>query len=984
MGRHFKMTRKISSQPLFRFSGSFLMAVFLLLGGLNTALCQLVPDNFGNNATNVKWQKVETAHFKIVFATREAAIVPVIASNAERIFAEYQRRMGMAPTGKIALFYNGPGELVSGIRAQNMDDEYSIWRGNPSKVHPVPGLEGQQKSLRLEIAYAFQENLEVFFLDYWYYLFSRPSQSPWSDGLTSFLAQPVQTAEDIAVMRNYWYDRSYNITEPSLGDQLNTILGRSQIHFFREVLPEDSLQEMYTFQQKLFGLFPYYDFNTAFERAYGLSYEDFSARWQSVLYSRFMAQQHKRFTARQPLLPQQHILEYEAARMHPVKNVAASLSYPDDGIMVQQLRVGSPEIRESQLIEEGYFSSSMDWHPQDEILAYAKWAYNNRKGQYISTLRTWNKDTGEIKVIASDKNALAPTFSPGGDSLAFVEEATTQAAIWLQELETGRRRKLYSFEQPVSITHMNFHPNEDRLLISYHQDGVYKAGLLDVATKTFTALALQAQIPLNIQWGSDGRKVYFNSPARQVPNIYRADLSGNELTNIRRVTSGYFGAELMDVARLGKHGKSVSVLAKVDRNKVFGFRADTNLSAASIPKVVPLKKPGNDSTVNATFASANDEPTGEPYHPFSDISWEKPAVIPYYLNPDDFGFGAYLKLLDPMQIHTFDYRGTVSAANPFQSFFYSSYENNSFRPTLELSYHHLPSSSGFFGKSRKVRTIDVIALESLWRLTGLSHDYNDWYFGLTLRHLAFDYFSTGTLRSHHPDVFFNNTKTRQTDLKATLAWRKLKPSRHTLIHPASGTGLRLSVTGSDNVLGSQTQYARLNLDGYKVIPAWGKHRIYIYANGVMDIGEPAGRDYLSLADNGNFQLPEENFLGSINPDYDRFVRGYDTSLLGDRFLFGKFEYRIPFQFDTNQKLLGIIPPARTVFALFSDGGIMGDARLSENIRRTKYRYSTGIEMKRVFSIGGSFKITYELGVGQPLTEAFGPRPYFNIRSALPF
>lgn len=976
------MTCKILINTFLRLLRTFLLVIFLLAGVNDISVAQLVPESFGNNATGVKWQKVETAHFKIVFAAREAAAIPVIAYEAEQIFAEYQERMGTTPEDKISIFYNGPDELVSGIRAQDMDDKYSVWRGNPFEVNPVPGLEGLQKSLRLEIAHAFRENLDSFAVDHWYYLFSRPSQTPWSDGLTSYLAQPSQTPQDISVMRNYWYDRSYNITEPSLGNRLDVMLGRSQIHFSEQIFSDDSLREMYSFRQKFLGLISYFDFNTAFAHSYGLPYKDFESRWQSALYSRYIEEHRERFPRRQPVLSQLNTLEFAGVSVHPTKNLIASVSYTDDGNMVQQLHVASPDKQVSKLIDEGYFHSSVDWHPQKEVLAYAKRRYNNQNGQYAYTLQTRNKRTGQLHVIAADKNAFMPSFSPGGDTLAFVERATAQATIWLEHLKTGRRSEIYIFDRPISVMDMDFHPEENKLLISYQQDGWYRAGLLDLSSKSFNHIALQAKVPLNIRWSFDGKAVLFNQEAKQVPNIFRAILDGNELTDVQRITSSYFGTELMDVGRTDS-GKSI-VLGKVDRDKIFSFRADSNLATVTLAgdeRALSLKS----KTDTSNFSASSDEQfTIEPYHPFSDLNWETPAVIPYYLNTGEFGFGASLSLTDPMHTHAFDYRGTVSAANPLQSYFYSSYENNSFRPAIEFSYSHLPSASGFFGKSREVQTTDVIAMESLWRLTGLSHDYTDWYFGLTLRHLAFDYFSTETLRNHHPDIFFNNTKTRQTDLKATLAWRKLKPSQHMLIHPVSGTGLRFSVTGSDNVLGSQTQYARFNLDGYKVFPAAGNHRVYIYANGVMDIGEPAGRDYLSFADNGIFQLPDENFLGHIDPDYNRFVRGYDTSLLGDRFLFGKLEYRIPFQFDTNKKLLGIIPPARTVFAIFADGGVMSNARIAEDIRRTEYRYSTGIEMKRVFSIGDSFKITYELGLGQPLTEGFGPRPYFNIRSALPF
>lgn len=411
------------------------------------------------------------------------------------------------------------------------------------------------------------------------------------------------------------------------------------------------------------------------------------------------------------------------------------------------------------------------------------------------------------------------------------------------------------------------------------------------------------------------------------------------------------------------------------------WRSHSNRQAVSTDQT--LHKAVITSDLCRQFSPAS-SPVTE-YNAFANIRWEPPFVLPYYITPDDFGLAAYVSMEEPMRTHEFRYYGTLSLADPIgKSFFYSQYTNNMFHPHIELALNRFPSASGFFGNSRKVKTATVLALESLWKITSWSRSGNEWYGGLTFRYMAFDYFPASTFRYHHPDLFLTNTDTRQADIKASLVWRDYTASRHTLIHPLQGEGVRLQVTAADEILGSQTRFIRLNLDSYAILPGIGKHRFYLYGNGVMDIGEPAGRDFISFSDNGNFQIPGPDFTGSINPGYDRFVRGYTSNLAGSRFVFGTIEYRIPLFFDTDKKLLGLIPPARTSFTLFSDAGIMGAARVGYNKTSTKYRYSMGAEIKRVFAAGGSPKITYEVGVAQPLTQSFGPVFYFNIKSALPF
>jgi hypothetical protein len=125
-------------------------------------------------------------------------------------------------------------------------------------------------------------------------------------------------------------------------------------------------------------------------------------------------------------------------------------------------------------------------------------------------------------------------------------------------------------------------------------------------------------------------------------------------------------------------------------------------------------------------------------------------------------------------------------------------------------------------------------------------------------------------------------------------------------------------------------------------------------------------------------------MGSVNPGLKRFVSGYGKPLLGDRFLFGQLEYRIPFEFNTTKKLFGFLPPARTVFTFITDGGLMGNAQIGLHQKTTRYRWGAGAEIKRVFSIESTIKLTYELGIGQTLTQSFGPHPYIRVQMPLAF
>jgi hypothetical protein len=375
----------------------------------------------------------------------------------------------------------------------------------------------------------------------------------------------------------------------------------------------------------------------------------------------------------------------------------------------------------------------------------------------------------------------------------------------------------------------------------------------------------------------------------------------------------------------------------------------------------------------------------KPYHPLFHTQLKTPIILPYYASPDNYGIGALLQFKEPMGIHALNITGLFSAAHPVhKSYFTFKYTNNSFKPRITLRYNHFSSGALILGRFRKARISDVLAASSVWKLSETTPRAGNWFLGLRMRYMAVGYLPEKLLHDKYPHLFFENEKSHQTDLKVVLTWKNLEQNHNLFINPDRGSGVQLAVTGSDKILGSDVQYVRLNMSSYSILPAFRKQRLFVYVDGVMDIGSPIGRDYLAFSKGGEYELPGPNFLGELNPSLRQFVRGYNTPLLGSRFVFGRLEYRIPFEFNTTRKLFGLIPPARTVFTFFTDGGMMGDARIAQNVERTRYRWSAGFEIKRVFSLPENVRLAYELGIGQPLTLSFGPHPYIRVQMAIPF
>ncbi len=974
----------------------FFIILFYWAGIPAESFGQIVPENFANNAQGQHWKQIESTHFTIIFPARLAPLGEELVPQAEQIFEEYKTRLDTAPGGRISLYLNDDDELVSGIRARDTNSEHSIWKGDPFKKSIKPGERTRIENLRHEIAYAFQEYIQYFPIDYWFYLFSRPEQSPWSDGFVSYLAEPVETPYDRSAKRTVTVE---DLNNPFWDNWADVLIGRSQMRYFGEAFPSDSLQSIYSYRQSLFGLIPYFDFNSAFATTAGTGYDAFQEQWYEWILDERSQPKNRRagagYARGTTVLNQNNTLIYTGAAVNRNGGLIANIKYRSNGNEYEQLQIAriASTVNAGSVISEGYFHPAMDWHPVRNELVFAKQRFNKKHGNYEYRLYSWNAGDEERQLLTKGQNALLPAFSPDGRRFAYVEKTPAQNIIWLQDTQSGAREDVAAFARPMDIGYLDYHPAREKLLISYHNQETYKAGILDIESKSFTPLSFKGSFSLDAQWGGEGKRIYFNTEINGVPNIAVAAVSGASLSDIQPIAPAFGGSLLLDAASdtsgsyLLAMKMGISSADKINKIMLSDGRDDAVRlnDTGNLVSNVQKQFSGAQKSEKETAQNTESDLRIKPYSTFLNTKLKRLFALPYVAKDGDFGLAAYLELKEPLRTHKFEYYGSVSFADLLhQSFFYSSYINNSLRPRIELKFNHFPSASGFFGKSRKAETTDVLSLSSLWKLNGISRDFSNWYAGLTLRHMAFDYFPEASRRLHNPDIIFNNTKTRQTDLTGSLVWRSLKPNRHALIHPSGGEGIRLLVTGSRPILGSQTSHTRLSLEGYTILPGFAEHRLYLYGNGVLDAGDPAGRDFLSFSDNGDYQLPGPNFLGSVNPGISRFVRGYSSNLLGDRFLFGRMEYRIPFQFDTTQKWLGLLPPARTSLTVFSDGGIMGEARITPDRKTTRYRYSVGAEIKRVFSVGESFELIYELGIAQPLNRSLAPQPYVNLKSALPF
>ncbi|RCV92132.1 Tol-Pal system protein TolB [Vreelandella rituensis] len=130
------------------------------------------------------------------------------------------------------------------------------------------------------------------------------------------------------------------------------------------------------------------------------------------------------------------------------------------------------------------------------------------------------------QVLTSDEPILSPAWSPDGRKLAYVSFETERPAIYIQEVDSGRRVRATSFEGLNSAPAWS--PDGRKLAMSLSKDGQPDIYVMDIANRSFERLTQSNSIDTEPDWAPDGRSLLFTSDRSGAPQIYRYTLGSGE------------------------------------------------------------------------------------------------------------------------------------------------------------------------------------------------------------------------------------------------------------------------------------------------------------------------------------------------------------------------------------------------------------------------------------------------------------------------
>jgi TolB protein len=173
------------------------------------------------------------------------------------------------------------------------------------------------------------------------------------------------------------------------------------------------------------------------------------------------------------------------------------------------------------------------------------------------TLRVSDADGfGGQTIVSSNEPIMSPAWSPDGQRLAYVSFENRRAAIYVQDLGSGRRELVAS--HPGINGSPAFSPDGRSLAMTLSKGGNPDIYVLDFGTRELRQVTDHFGIDTEPAWSPDGGTIVFTSNRGGGPQIYKVSAAGGAA---ERVT---FQNDYNAAATFSPDGHSLALVTRVD------------------------------------------------------------------------------------------------------------------------------------------------------------------------------------------------------------------------------------------------------------------------------------------------------------------------------------------------------------------------------------------------------------------------------------
>jgi TolB protein len=161
---------------------------------------------------------------------------------------------------------------------------------------------------------------------------------------------------------------------------------------------------------------------------------------------------------------------------------------------------------------------------------------------------------GSRRILESSQPIMSPAWSPDGEWLAYVSFESRVAAVYVQRVRTGERRRV-SARAGINGA-PSWSPDRKRLALTLSgTSGNLDIYLLDLSNQALVRVTDDAAIDTEAVWSPDGASLYFTSDRGGGPQIYRIELASG--ARPQRLT---FGGSYNARPRVSPDGRQLAMV----------------------------------------------------------------------------------------------------------------------------------------------------------------------------------------------------------------------------------------------------------------------------------------------------------------------------------------------------------------------------------------------------------------------------------------